>query len=137
MYGPRPEMRSCNYWTGCPCRPGTGCGRNRPQRIPGGNVRYPNNPLAYDWGAQVDAWPMGYRAYVGREPDQNEADRYRMARQPGETDWNLFWRPIPDPMQVSRPVWFSENPITSGMRAPIADMTMCGGNALCRRGGGY
>jgi len=85
----------------------------------------------------VVQWPLAYKAYVGREPNQNIIDRRRMARENGQNDWGTFFYPIPDPMNVARPVLWNENPITSGMRANIVDMTMSGPNPLCRNGGGY
>lgn len=128
---------TCRRQPYCDCWEKCGPPRHWAHPLGDGNARFSNNPGVYDFQAQVKAWPYAWKSYVGREPDQNAIDRSRMARENGQLDWGTFFAPIPDPMQVARPVFFSENPITSGLRNPIVDMRFNSGPAVCRGAGVY
>lgn len=94
-----------------------------------------NNPTAYDWPKQAHLWPRSKKPIIGYLPDPELYDTERMYKPVEEIDWGLFWNPIPDPMGISRGVFFPEDPVSSGLRARIVETSMSGKNPMCGRGG--
>ena len=94
-----------------------------------------NNPTAYDLPMQVGMWGSGPKPTIGTVPNQNLIDQVRGYEGPQEMQWGTFWNPIPDPLYSSRPVYWDDDPVSSGMRAHIVETGMSGGNPMCGRGG--
>lgn len=108
--------------------------RSLPRRIAhSSDAHWRTNPGAYDFDKQVANWDS--KVEISQPPDEDLYNLKRLYKPVEETEWGLFWNPIPDPTNSSRPVFFNEAPTESGLRARIVETGMSGPNPMCGRGG--